>query len=75
MDEWQEINIARDGSVATTRQNREENALDHDTAVHIADLATKESTVAIAADDDPVYDFYLLKVTSDGSLMTMALQL
>lgn len=26
----------------------------------------KGSTVAIAADDDPMYDFFLLKVTSEG---------
>ena len=32
----------------------------------MADLAAKGSTVAIAAFEDPVYDFYLLKVTSDG---------
>ena len=32
----------------------------------MADLAVKGSTVAIAADDDPMYDFYLLKVTSEG---------
>lgn len=66
LDDWKEVNIARDGSVATTRQAREENILDYDTASHIADLATNGSTVAIAADDDPMYDFYLLKVTSEG---------
>lgn len=33
---------------------------------HIADLAAKGSTVAIAAFEDPAYDFYLLKVTSNG---------
>ena len=33
---------------------------------HMADLAAKGSTVAIAAFDDPAYDFYLLKVTSNG---------
>ena len=38
----------------------------HDTAAHIADLAVKGSTVAIAAVDDPMYDFFLLKVTSEG---------
>ena len=34
--------------------------------MRIADLATKGSVVAIAAADDPHYDYYLLKVTSDG---------
>ena len=32
----------------------------------MADLAAKGSTVAIAAFEDPAYDFYLLKVTSNG---------
>lgn len=36
------------------------------TASHIADLASKGSTVAVAADDDLMYDLYLLKVTSKG---------
>ena len=36
------------------------------TPLHIADLYVKGSTVAIAADDDRMYDFYLLKVISEG---------
>lgn len=32
----------------------------------MADLAAKGSTVAIAAFEDPAYDFYPLKVTSNG---------
>ena len=37
-----------------------------DTAMKIADMATIGSTVAVAAADDPDYDYYLLKVTSEG---------
>ena len=48
------------------KQQRHVSILDHDTATHIADLAVNGTTVAIAAADDPVYDFYLLKVTSEG---------
>jgi len=66
LDKWKEVDISRDGSVATTRQATEAPIVDHDTASHIADLVEKGSTVAIAADEDPMYDFYLLKVTSDG---------
>ena len=61
----QQVSICRDGSVAPTRQETETPALDHDTTAHIADLAVKGSTVAIA-DDDPMYDFFCLKVTSEG---------
>ena len=66
MDAWKEVDITREGSTATTRHSSNVSALDHDTAVHIADLAADGSTVAVAAFEDPVYDFYLLKVTSKG---------
>lgn len=66
LDDWKEVSICRDGSVAATRQATETSILDHDTAGHIADLAVKGSTVAIAAADDSMYDFFLLKVTSEG---------
>ncbi|XP_022801267.1 uncharacterized protein LOC111338965 [Stylophora pistillata] len=66
LDEWKMVELAREGDLATTRQATEAPILDHDTASYIADLASKGSTVAIAAEDDPVYDFYLLQVTSDG---------
>ena len=66
LDKWKPVELTREGDVATTRQATEAPILDHDTASYIADLASKGSTVAIAAEDDPVYDFYLLQVTSDG---------
>lgn len=58
MDDWKEVSFCRDGSVATRRQATETPALDHDTAAHIADC---EGELAIAAHDDPMYDFFLLK--------------
>ena len=52
-------------SVATTRQTAEETvAIVGDTAAKIADMATKGNTVAAAGDPD--YDYYFLKVTSEG---------
>ena len=66
LDDWKEVLVSRDGSVATTRQTTQEFGLDQGTASHIADLAVKGSTVAIAADDDPMYDFYLLKTHIGG---------
>ena len=41
-------------------------AIPLDTAVRVADLAAKDSVVAIAAANNPDYDYYLMKVTSDG---------
>ena len=61
LDDWKEVLVSRDGSVATTRQTTQEFGLDQGTASHIADLAVKGSTVAIAANDDQI-----LKVTSEG---------
>ena len=48
------VELTRGGDVATTRQATEASIFDHDTASYIADLASKGSTVAIAAEDDPV---------------------
>ena len=67
VDEWREVQLERESSAATTRQTVETTEAGLlDTAVRIADLATKGSVVAIAAADDPDYEYYLLKVTSDG---------
>ena len=66
IDDWREESVVGEATPTTTRQESEIPILDHDTAWHIADLATQGSTVAIAALDDPMYDFFLLKVTSHG---------
>ena len=66
VDDWKEVEIKREASPATTRQSTATSALDNDTMAHMADLAAKGSTVAIAAFEDPAYDFHHLKVTSSG---------
>lgn len=67
VDDWRDIKLEKESTVATTRQAIEETEQGlGDTAVRIADLAIKGSIVAIAAGDDPDYEYYLLKVTSDG---------
>lgn len=67
MDDWQDVKLERESSVATTRQAVEETEANLlDTAVRVADLAAKDSVVAIAAANDPDYDYYLMKVKSDG---------
>lgn len=67
VDEWQRVEISREPSTAVTRQATEEaNILPQDTSIRLADLAGKGSIVAVAAEDDPSYDYYLLKITSDG---------
>ena len=62
------MEISRDALTATTRQSTETalNAIEHDTGAYIADLSAQGSTVAIAAFEDPDYDLYLLKVTSES---------
>ena len=67
LDAWKEVKLPRETSAATTRQSSAEtDAALGDTAVRIADLATEDSVVAIAAADDAAYEYNLLKVTSDG---------
>lgn len=65
--EWVDDKIDRERSPAATRHAQEDTvAVTTDTAVKIADLAAAGSVVAVAADADFSYDYYLLKVTSDG---------
>lgn len=64
VSEWQEVQLTAEGSRPNLRAD--DQLADQDTACRVADLAEKGSTVAIAAEDDPFYDYYLLHVTSDG---------
>lgn len=58
LDAWKDVKLERESSVATTTQAVEEmEAIPLDTAVRVADLAAKDSMVAIAAADDPDYDY------------------
>ena len=51
VDDWKKVGIKREAFSATS-------ALDDDTTSHMVNLAAKGSTVAIAAFEDPTYDFY-----------------
>ncbi|XP_031553522.1 uncharacterized protein LOC116290592 [Actinia tenebrosa] len=67
VDDWREVKLERESSAATTRQAASETDTDfEERAFRIADLATKGSTIAIAAEEDPYYDFYLVNEISDG---------
>lgn len=67
LHQWKEVKLTRESYAATTRQSAaESDAMLGDTAVRIADLASKDSVVVIAAAEDAAYEYYLLKVTSDG---------
>ena len=64
VDDWKEVKLAREPSGSTTRAA--EDVTTTEQSVQLADLATKDSIVAVAAEDDSHYDYYLLKITSDG---------
>lgn len=68
VDEWKEVELSREPCTAVTQQASKEanQLLPCNTLTRMADLAGKGSVVAVAAKDDPAYDYYLLKVTSDG---------
>ena len=61
---WKEVMLTREPSGAMTRTTEDASTIEH--SVQVADLATKDSVVAVAAEDDSHYDYYLLKVTSEG---------
>lgn len=65
-DKWKEEVITRDGQVAVTRQNQD--SADAERVNGITDLVQVGSIVAIAAADDACYDYYLLKVSSQGAI-------
>ena len=64
VDKWCEMEMNRDGQVAVTRQN--EDSAGGERVNALTDLVEADSIVAIAAADDGCYDYYLLKVSSDG---------
>ena len=66
LDNWNGFPILREATAATTRQGLEIQVLDHNMALQIVDLFGKDSTVAIASIDDPMYYFYAMKDISDG---------
>jgi len=61
---WKEIVLSREPSGVMTRATEDASTIEH--SVQVADLATKDSIVAVAAEEDSHYDYYLLKVTSSG---------
>lgn len=61
---WKEIVLSREPSGVMTRTTEDASTIEH--SVQVADLATKDSIVAVAAEEDSHYDYYLLKVTSSG---------
>ena len=64
VDDWKEVKLARKPSGSTTIVA--EDVTTTEKWAQLADLATKDSIVAVGAEDDSHYDYYLLKITSDG---------
>ena len=67
VDGWQEVRLTRDGEVTTTRQRSETAGGDRVNA--LTDLIEDNSIVAIAAEEDNHFDYYLLKVISSGAVV------
>mgnify|MGYP001798294183 CR=1 FL=1 len=59
-----EVQLSREPSGTTTRGSEEINT--HGGSVQLAEVVSQDSIVAVAAEDDSLYDYYLLKVTSNG---------
>ena len=63
VEDWMEVSLQREASLPQTRSD--EGGASAENSLLVADLATKDSVVVVAA-DDPQYDYYLLKVISNG---------
>lgn len=62
--DWREVSLQREDSLPQTRSD--EGTASAEYSLMVADLATKDSVVAVAA-DDPQYDYHLLKVITNGT--------
>ena len=68
VDRLQEIVLQRETFAANTRA-QSEHPVAEPVHLHVADLFTKDSIIAIAAEEDNSFDYYLLKITSDGHVV------
>lgn len=66
VDDFREVKLEREASAAVTRSQADQTPEAQPVHLHVADLVSKDSIIAIAAEEDDSYDYYLLKVTTDG---------
>lgn len=66
VDDFREVELERKASAAVTRSRADETPEAQPVHLHVADLVSKDSIIAIAAEEDASYDYYLLKMTTDG---------
>ena len=64
VDEFEEVKVEREASPAVTR-SQDDQPQAEPVHLHVADLVSKGSIIAIAPEKDDSYDYYLMKVTSD----------
>lgn len=62
--DWKEVNLQKEASLPQTRSDDGGPSAEY--SLMVADLASKDSVVALAA-HDPQYDYYLMKVTRNGT--------
>ena len=65
VDDFREVKLEREASAAVTHSQADQTPEAQPVHLHVADLVSKDSIIAIAAEDDS-YDYYLLNVTTDG---------
>ena len=65
MDEWRTVEIKLQNE-PSDRVTRSKPLPDVNRTEMIVEVATTDKVVALAAEGDPTYDYYLLKVTNDG---------
>ena len=69
VDDFEEIKLEREAFAAVTRSQGDQTTQAQPVHLHVADIVGKDSIITIAAEEDDSYDYYLLKVTSDGMVV------
>lgn len=71
VDDFENIKLEREAYPAVTRSQDDQPPPTKPLHLHVVDLVNKCSIIAIAAQDDDSYDYYLMRVISDG-LVTLS---
>lgn len=69
MNDFREVKLEREASAAVTRSQADQTQQTQPVHLHVADLMSKDSIIGVAAEEDNSYDYYLLKVATDGAIV------
>ena len=65
----EQVKLERAASAAVTRSQADQTPEAQPVHLHVADLVNKDSIIPVTAEEDDSYDYYLMKVTTDGAVV------